>query len=590
MAARTALEDNSPVTQPDVALTTFASSGLLLADDDAAPPNGVDRIDDNDVEDSKSTSTAKGKDVTTPQSTTSPTEGAEDAPETRKERAWRGIRSAGRIALTGTAFGADAYLLQVTSMVIPIMAEVYPQTDTDASLVSTAALLGAMLGQLLFGFIADMVGRRIGFAITIGVFTLGAIASSAVGNRAVVYYLLALFRLVVGFGVGGEYPLAASIASENAEDANQKRGRAVAFTFAMQGVGALAVPLVALLLLIWSSDLDLVWRLCLGLGAVPGLVTLPFRLTMAETGQFKAAQSRERLRGSRSLWRRVQWRWVVLKRYWRELIGTTLTWLLFDALFYGNTLFTPTLLDSMGMADGDTPRARLQNLAELSLIIAAIALPGYVVAVLLIDRIGRRYMQLQGFLLMALIYAVISTFYDDISDITPLFLLLYGATYFFASFGPKMTTFVIPSELYPTEVRAFCHGISAAAGKLGAIIGTYAFKYILSASGVAVVLNICAMIAVVGLFVTTLFTPETRLLRLAHAPSMSAQAPPDHIRAMWAGHDAAAADDDDDDESDMLDDSLPVSSADSLDTSGGPGPRTDSDERGGTELRELEGV
>jgi PHS family inorganic phosphate transporter-like MFS transporter len=360
----------------------------------------------------------------------------------------------------------------------------------------------------------------------------------------------------------------------------------VAFTFAMQGVGALAVPLVALLLLIWSSDLDLVWRLCLGLGAVPGIVTLPFRLMMAETGQFKAALTRERLR-SRSMWGRVTWRVQILKRYWRELIGTMVTWMLFDALFYGNTLFTPTLLDAMGMADGATARDRLQNLAELSLIISAIALPGYVVAVLLIDRIGRRFMQLQGFLMMALLYAIISTFYDDISDITALFLILYGATYFFASFGPKMTTFVIPSEVYPTEVRAFCHGISAAAGKLGAIIGTYAFKYILSASGVAVVLNICGMIAVVGLFVTCLFTPETRLLRLEHARSISGTAPP----AFLTRH--KSADDHDDGESDDQltdDDATPdhASSADSLDTSGGPPGQFASQEA--IELRQLDRV
>jgi PHS family inorganic phosphate transporter-like MFS transporter len=334
----------------------------------------------------------------------------------------------------------------------------------------------------------------------------------------------------------------------------------VAFTFAMQGVGAFMVPLVALLLLLWSDDLDLVWRLCLGLGAVPGLLTLPFRLIMAETGQFKAARARERVRDL-SLWRRITWRGWILKRYWRELIGTTFNWMLFDALFYGNTLFTPALLNSTGLASGSTPHAKLVNLAELSLIISAIALPGYVVAVLLIDRIGRRYMQLQGFFLMAILYAVISTFYSDISSISALFLIMYGATYFFASFGPKMTTFVIPSELYPTEVRAFCHGISAAGGKLGAIIGTYAFKYILSASGVAVVLNICAMIAVVGLFVTCLFTPETRLLRLAHAKSMQSS--------------SEATSDEEEDETDdesELDDKIPdhVSSADSLDRSGDP--------------------
>jgi hypothetical protein len=49
--------------------------------------------------------------------------------------------------------------------------------------------------------------------------------------------------------------------------------------------------------------------------------------------------------------------------------------------------------------------------------------------------------------------------------------VIYGLTFFFSNFGPNATTYIVPGEVFPTEIRATCHGISSAAGKLGAIVG-----------------------------------------------------------------------------------------------------------------------
>ena len=54
---------------------------------------------------------------------------------------------------------------------------------------------------------------------------------------------------------------------------------------------------------------------------------------------------------------------------------------------------------------------------------------------------------------------------------------MYALTFFFANFGPNATTFIIPAELFPARLRSTCHGISAAAGKAGAIIGAAGFLY-----------------------------------------------------------------------------------------------------------------
>jgi MFS family permease len=87
------------------------------------------------------------------------------------------------------------------------------------------------------------------------------------------------------------------------------RGRAVALVFSMQGVGSLVASLVALILLsIFDFDhISYVWRLCLGLGAIPGLLSLYFRVTMEETSQFAKRK-------------KINYK-DAMSRYWRDMLG-----------------------------------------------------------------------------------------------------------------------------------------------------------------------------------------------------------------------------------------------------------------------------
>merc|ERR1719174_1262693 len=86
--------------------------------------------------------------------------------------------------------------------------------------------------------------------------------------------------------------------------------------------------------------------------------------------------------------------------------------------------------------------------------------------------------------------------------------ILFGLTLFFSNFGPNTTTFVIPVEVYPTLIRATCHGLSAAFGKLGAVIGVVAFSPCEEAFGVETVLFGCGLVCIVGALFTVGFTRE----------------------------------------------------------------------------------
>ena len=192
-----------------------------------------------------------------------------------------------------------------------------------------------MVPQLLFGLLADRIGRRKGFIATCVLLIVGALASAmAVHTAAVsIYSFLACARFVEGVGIGGEYPLSATISSESS-DAHH-RGTRVAAVFSMQGMGMLLAPLVGMALLaMLPGNLDLVWRLMLGFGAVPAMVMLYWRCTMKETQHFVRAQQRSS-RGQCG----------AVRRYWKQLLGTAGCWFLFDITFYANGLFSTTIIE-----------------------------------------------------------------------------------------------------------------------------------------------------------------------------------------------------------------------------------------------------
>jgi len=134
------------------------------------------------------------------------------------------------------------------------------------------------------------------------------------------------------------------------------------------------------------------------------------------------------------------------------------------------------------------------------------AVPGYALAIARLDRIGHRRLQLAGFAVMALCFAVIALVPGMTTMVVP-FLLVYGVSYFFTEFGPNMTTFVLPSELYPVTMRTTGHGISAGVGKLGAFIGVFLFPVLQTSLGLRGTLLLTAGVAVSG-FALTLVLPE----------------------------------------------------------------------------------
>lgn len=429
-------------------------------------------------------------------------------------------------------FFNDAYDLFVMSIVNVILEEQYPNAYTSGmkSAVSTGVFVGSVLGQLVFGYYADQLGRRRIMIATAALLIVGGfLCTFAYGGSATnTLWMLALSRALLGFGIGGEYPLSCTATAEASSTKN--RGQAVSATFSMQGVGQLAAALFGNLLVQClansqtgeydDTNLEIIWRLLFGLGTVPALFILYPRFKAEESHHFTKKQDTTIEAGSTvpsistvhdqptldfhkicpTLGSRLHF---ICKNYGKRLIGTAGTWFLFDIVFYAQSIFAATVFQSLKMGD-----ASLQMVTLKSVFLAMGALPGYFVAIYAIDKIGRRNMQLQGFFFMTIIFTVLGIFWDTIKHSGAWFLILYALTFFFSNFGPNTTTFLLPVEAFPTPLRATCHGFSAAMGKVGAIVGSSMFVPLMESLGTGPVFLICAAICAISLPITWIFVQD----------------------------------------------------------------------------------
>ena len=423
------------------------------------------------------------------------------------------------VVASGMGFFTDAYDLFVIGVASALITKDWDLSPGHLALLNSTMLFAAFVGAFVFGRFADVIGRKHVYWLVAAITIAGALGSALAPS----FWVLIAFRFVLGFGVGGDYPVSAVMVSEYAN--RKDRGRLVGMVFGTQALGLIIGPLVALALLGGGLGDDTVWRILLGLGAVPAAAVIYLRTRMPESpryqiqvrGQAPSAAGRapdftggdvggqaggHADGNGRGRGRQMGLGAFLTDRRWLIMLaGTAGTWFLLDYAYYGNTISTPQIISLI------SPSASTMTKIALQLAIFAVAaVPGYVLAIARLDKIGHRRLQLIGFAVMGLCFLIIAAIPGLTTAVVP-FLLVYGVSYFFTEFGPNMTTFVMPSELYPVSMRATGHGISAGIGKLGAFIGVFLFPLLNDWFGLRGTLLLTAGIAALG-FALTLVLPE----------------------------------------------------------------------------------
>ncbi|THG99889.1 hypothetical protein EW026_g2534 [Hermanssonia centrifuga] len=412
--------------------------------------------------------------------------------------------------IAAAAFGliSDGYQNNLMTMTNVVLKKLYPVEYTSAvsTRVSNSLLVGAIIGQVLVGLVCDRVGRKVALVGTTLFIVIGAILGTAAhgahGSPQGLFWFLTFARGITGIGVGGEYPASSTSASEAANE-KMVGQRGPVFIMVTNFVLSFGGPLaVSVFLIVISAageqHLTTVWRVCFGVGISLPLTVFYFRMRMVSPTLYRKG----------AIKRRVPYR-LVIKRYWKALIGTCGAWFLYDFVTFPNGVFSGTIISSV-IHDGD-----IKSTAEWQLLLGAIALPGVFVGALLCNPFGRRNTMMLGFSGYLVFGLIIGCAYDKISNIIPLFVIFYGLMQSFGNMGPGDMLGLVSAESYATPVRGTCYGLSAAIGKTGAAIGTQAFTPIQLNLGKKWTFIIAAICGVTGILVTYFFVPDLTGVDLA---------------------------------------------------------------------------
>ncbi|KAK7023920.1 metabolite transporter [Favolaschia claudopus] len=477
------------------------------------------------------------------------------------------------LLIASTGFFIDAYDLFNINLVVVILNYVVngklsgtiANAPLQGGVLKASANIGCVIGQIGFGLAGDVFGRKSVYGIEMILTSIATVliiaAPLSLGKDIFTY--ITVFRTIMGIGIGGDYPMSASVVADRAN--LRRRGTMVTFIFAMQGWGALVGGLVFIILMAiykngvehhhHTSQLNSLWRIYTGVILVPAIITIFQRFAMTESTRMKGVQqargdpnliakgnmagvkvdkvpnekladgdssdqesaaAAEEATGIAATRAAKAAAWRDARDYfseWRHLkilIGTTMSWFLLDVIFYGISLNQSIFISALGFANSKDPWEFLWQQGVANIIIAVGGfLPGYYFTLFTIEYFGRKKIQIMGLVMNAIIFAAMAGKYEALKKNSSGLIAAFIFLQFFFNFGANATTFVVPAEVFPTRVRGFGHGLSAACGKCGAIIASLAVSIMSTNVGADKVLWLFFAVAVVCIPFTFLI-PETK--------------------------------------------------------------------------------
>lgn len=422
-----------------------------------------------------------------------------------------------KTALTsGMGFMTDAYDLNVISTALLLLTPQWHLSSGQVGLIGSTSLIACFFGAIVFGRIGDVLGRKRVYGIEAAIMVVGAVLTAFAPN----FTFLLIARFILGVGIGGDYPISATIMTEYAN--RKSRGKQVAMMFSAYTIGQSTAFMVALTLLGAGVSHDIAWRLMLGLGALPALAVLYRRRKMPESPRFTASVKGERSRavddlngfaegalaaegdGSEGRTRLPMVSFLTNPRLLVTLLGTAGAWFVYDVAIYGNSISQPTIVSSI--SSGTSP----VTATAINLIIAVLfSVTGLCFGIYLMDRIPRRVQQMAGFAVCGLAMVAIGVV-PSVAANVGLFAVVFGLSSFGSSFGPSPTTMVLAAESFPVSLRATGHGLSAGIAKAGAYLGALFAPTLLASIGLRHTELIAGVFFLVGIPLTLLMAEPAK--------------------------------------------------------------------------------
>ncbi len=415
----------------------------------------------------------------------------------------------GIFLVIATAWFFDSMDLGALTFLLGSIRAEFALSPAQAGLLSSMSFIGMFLGASTAGLLADRFGRRAVFQTSMIFWGLGSLACGLAPDAM----LLGAARVLLGFGMGMEFPVAQSMISELMPAKN--RGRYIAYLEGFWPIGFIVSGLLSLAVLSAAS-----WRWVFILEGLPAIWVLVVRRRVPESPRWLAARGHaERAEATMAgIEREVQartgaplpppapataaeegvggfaglWTGVYARR-------TAMLWgLWFFALlgFYGLTTWLGALLQQAGFP--------VTKSVYYTILISLAGVPGFLAAAWLVEAWGRK-----GTCIATLLgSAAACYFYGTASSQAQL--IVFGLCMQFCLFGMWSVLYAYTPELYPTRIRATGSGFASAVGRLGSLLGPYIVGVVLPAAGTAGVFSLGAGAFAAAAAIVLLLGEETR--------------------------------------------------------------------------------
>ena len=371
------------------------------------------------------------------------------------------------------------------------------------SVLDSLVFVGCIVGMLAFGFVGDLFGRLRSLRATMGLAIMGVCLSFAPFDApARLEITLCCSRFLVGVGTGGIYPLSAAIAYERgSSSAEESIGPelSVALSNFGQPIGCCLLFVVALAFVLSDSFTSQAkWRFVLFLGALPFIAASLLTLRLDDDHDHRDENKKKPLfKGGEKVQQDIEEpslaELIITRRdVRRAVVGAGGTWFVYNVYSYGVVTYYPQLASSIVGHDNVAVLA-----ANVTASAAAVAAAG--LSLILIDRYGARQSILLGCASGAAYCAALLVVHR-VAGVGPvhksfalwLFIILRGFIQL-----PGIGVFTLPNTIFATRVRSRAQGLSAAIGKVGAIVGSALFPAIFRRGGLSLILAVTATLFVV---------------------------------------------------------------------------------------------
>ncbi|MDX2230924.1 MAG: MFS transporter [Leptolyngbyaceae cyanobacterium bins.349] len=435
--------------------------------------------------------------------------------------------SAGLIALDGFDFF-------IIGIALPFLQRDFNLSPAAVGAVAVAAIVGSLVGSLTLGPLTDRIGRQRMLIADVALFVVATAGTALAWNAAA----LIGFRFLVGVAIGADYPISVAYITENVPA--RWRGRMVIGAFTFQAVGALLGAIAGFTIILAfqaiypdavSPTIQYAWRWMLGVGLVLAIAVGILRFTLAlespryymAKGDYEAASKAATLLLDQPMTitpetdprdREPQLPYTALfsVQFRRHTLFASLPWFLQDIATYGIGIFTPTIIGALAFADQPNFMAQEIAAAQGAALVDLFLIAGFLLAIGLVERVGRVWLQITGFFGMALGLVILATSNLLLLDAQTNLVLVFIGFFIFnvtMNAGPNSTTFLLSGEVFPTSIRASGAGLAAAIAKAGAVLGTFALPILQTAWGIPALLVGLAGCCVLAAWLTYLLRIET---------------------------------------------------------------------------------